>query len=51
MKRELSIKEVLAKLTRMMLRAVDMRLEKAERDFWQERAELLAKSIEQGFLR
>jgi hypothetical protein len=43
-----TMKKLLAKLTRMMLNAVDKRLPKAERDLWQRQAWIAAKHIENG---
>ena len=43
-----SMKMALAKLTRMMLNAVDKRLSKAERALWQKQAWFMAKRIEEG---
>lgn len=42
------MKKLLARLTRMMLNAVDKRLPKAERDLWQRQAWIAAKHIENG---
>jgi hypothetical protein len=40
------MKKALAKLTRMMLNAVDKRLPKTERNLWQRQAWMMAKRIE-----
>lgn len=48
MERRPAMKSTLARLTRMMLNAVDKRLSKAERALWEKQAFMLAKRIEEA---
>ena len=41
-------KRLFARLTRMMLNAIDKRLSKSERALWQRQAWFMAKRIEEG---